>query len=129
MIILHELVTLKDKVVGKAKSAEKEIELNKPGGFNIMILNNPVTPFEVVVEALMSVLGLSEAEAHKRMMRAHKGGWACVATYGSKDVAETKANAIERAAANNKGYDRYRKFVKYNGPWPLDVEVMEAGGD
>lgn len=126
MSLLQELVELQTK--GKAKATEKEIELNKPGGFNIMILNNPVTPFEVVVEALMSVLGLSESQAYKRMMRAHKGGWSCVATFGSKDIAETKATAIERAAAKNTNYDHYRQFTKFKDPWPLDVEVMEADG-
>jgi ATP-dependent Clp protease adapter protein ClpS len=105
----------------------KELPLNDPTGWNVMILNNPVTPAEVVVEAIMAAVGLSKPAAMKRMLRAHKGGWVVVATYGSKDMAETVASKIENHAAANGGYDHYRQFVKHNGPWPLDTEVMKAG--
>lgn len=118
---LDELIDLKDK------TGVKEVPIDKPGAFNVMILNNHVTPFEVVVEALMAGIGLSEAEATKRMMRAHKTGWAAVAAYASSDVAETVASKIERSANTNDRYEKYRKFNKHKGPWPLDTEVMEAG--
>ena len=124
MTILKELFDVIDKV----KSIPKEMELDAPGGFNVMILNNPVTPAEVVVEALMSSVGLSKSAAMKRMMRTHRNGWHCVATYSSKDVAETVANKIEKHAGANTNYDHYRKYVKFNDPWPLDTEIMEADG-
>lgn len=116
----------------------QEIELDKPGGFNVVLLNDKVTPYEVVVEALMSVLGLSHQGAMKRMMRAHRGGWYVVATYASSDVAETMADRLTMHCRSNKNYDRYRSMPGvprypngpggYQGPWPTTFEVMEAGG-
>jgi ATP-dependent Clp protease adapter protein ClpS len=114
----------------------KEIELDKPGGFNVMLLNDPVTPAEVVVEALMSVLGLSQQGAIKRMMRAHRGGWHVVATYASADIAESVANKLTNHCHHNTNYDHYRtnpnvpKYPRgpggYQGDWPTQFEVMEA---
>jgi ATP-dependent Clp protease adapter protein ClpS len=126
MKLLQELETIIRPP--KMTASPKEVELNKPGGFNVMILNNPVTPFQVVQEALMSSVGLSSAKAQERMMRAHKGGWACVATYASNDVAETVANKITQHAAANDRYDHIKQYQKFTGPWPLDTEVMEADG-
>ena len=126
MNLLQELETIMRPPKMTAKP--KEVELNKPGGFNVMILNNPVTPFQVVQEALMSAVGLSPAKAAERMMRAHKGGWACVATYASSDVAETVANKITQHAASNDRYDHIKRYQRFTGPWPLDTEVMEADG-
>lgn len=117
--------------------SQQEIELNKPGGFNIVALNDPVTPVEVVVEAIMSVIGLSAQQAFERVMTAHRGGWSVVATYASGDVAETKANQLNQHAKNNSNYDHYRTMPGiprsprgpggHQGPWPITFEVMEAG--
>jgi ATP-dependent Clp protease adapter protein ClpS len=115
------------KEVTRPAAAPQEVPIDEPGGFTVMILNNPVTPFEVVVEALMHGAGLSEGEAVRRMLRAHLGGWAAVAAYGSKDVAETVASAIEAHARGNGGYEQYRPLSGHVGPWPLDAEVREAG--
>ena len=108
-----------------------EIPLNEPGGFNVVILNDPVTPAEVVVEALVSAVGLSRGDAMRRMMKAHRGGWRVVATYASSDVAETIAERIMAHAQSNTNYDHYRRYIPPRGyfdPWPLRAEVMEAGG-
>jgi ATP-dependent Clp protease adapter protein ClpS len=113
--------------VNAPKAVVKEIPLNEPGGFNVMILNNEVTPFQVVIEALVSAVGLSGGEAAKRMMAAHTNGWVAVAAYGSKDIAESVASNIERHAMSNQNYDNLRRYVKHNGPWPLDTEVMVSG--
>jgi ATP-dependent Clp protease adapter protein ClpS len=119
-----------------AKST-KEIPMNKPGGFNVVLLNDKITPGEVVIDAVMSVLGLSSAEATRRVMKAHKGGWHVVATYASADVAETKAELLMAHCRGNKNYDHYRTMPgipKYpngpggfHGPWPTTFDVMEAG--
>lgn len=106
---------------------EATVPVEVPGGATVMLLNNPVTPFEVVLEALMSATGLSHAEAYKRMMKCHQNGWHPVASYGSVDVAQTVADKITRHAAANGRYERYRPLVKHMGPWPLDTEVMDAG--
>ena len=104
----------------------KEVPLHVPGGATVMILNDPVTPAEVVIEAIVYGTGLSSAEAFKRMMQAHQGGWAAIAAYGSRDLAETVASKIENHARSNTKYDHYRKIVKHSGPWPLAVEVMDS---
>lgn len=119
----------------------KEIELDKPGGFNIVLLNDNITPYEVVLEALQSVLELSRQSAYERMMRAHRGGWHVVATYASSDVAETMAERLMDHCRSNTNYDYYRRDSNdslipryphgprgYHDPWPTTFEVMEAGG-
>lgn len=108
--------------VVKSKDAPAEV----PGGATVMIMNDPVTPAEVVVEAIMYGTGLSKAAAMKRMMHAHRNGWVPIASYANKDIAESVASKIENHASNNKNYDHYRPYVKHNGPWPLAVEVMDA---
>lgn len=106
---------------------KKEVPLNEPGGFTVVILNDPVTPAEVVVEAIMHATGLPQNEAFKRMMNAHQNGWVPIASYSSKDIADTVASKIETHAYNNKNYDHYKQYTKHNGPWPLTAEVMQAG--
>jgi ATP-dependent Clp protease adapter protein ClpS len=108
---------------------QQEVPVNLPGGFTVMILNDNMTPAEVVVEAIVASTGLSESEATKRMMRAHRGGWAPIASYASKDMAETVADRMMRHAQQNTNYDHYRRhphFRNFNGPWPLTAEVRDA---
>lgn len=122
---VNELLT-EVETVDKKPSA-KEVPIDKPGGFNVMVLNNDVTPGQVVVEALMHGIGITAEEAIKRMMKIHKTGWSAVAAYASRDLAETVANKIEKHAAGNTRYDAARQLNGHKGPWPLDTEVMEAG--
>jgi len=105
---------------------KQEVPLYVPGGATVVVLNDNVTPFEVVIEAIMHGTHLSEAEATKRMMAAHKNGWAAVASYGSRDLAETVAHKIEEHAAHNPNYDHYKQHTGHHGPWPLTCEVMDA---
>ena len=124
---LHEVADVVIDKDNKTRGVEKELPLNDPSGWNVMIMNNNVTPAEVVVEAIMAAVKISQGEAMKRMMAAHQNGWVAVAAYGSKDMADTVASKIESHAHNNKSYDHYRQFTKHVGPWPLDTEVMKAG--
>ena len=105
---------------------KSEVPLHIPGGATVMILNDPVTPAEVAVEAVMHGTGLSLEEAARRVMRAHNGGWAPVASYSSRDVAESVADKIMSHARANTRYDHYRRFVNHQGPWPFTAEVMDA---
>mgnify|MGYP003337153913 CR=1 FL=1 len=119
-----------DKPKTVAPPAEKEKPTDKPGGFTLMILNDGFTPFEVVIEAVVSVVGLSRSEAEKRVRQAHEGGWAAIKSYASRDVAETIAHGVMRHAQQNSRYDHYRRhahFKNFRGPWPLTAEVVEAG--
>jgi len=121
---LFEIETI--DVVKNPTVASTEIPLNKPGGFTVVILNDNVTPAEVVVEAIMYATGFSEAEAWKRMTAAHKGGWTPIAAYSSYDIAESVADKIMRHAQQNSNYDHYRRISRFNGPWPLTAEVMDS---
>lgn len=112
-----------DRVVAPV-ATEAPIEV--PGGATVMLLNNHVTPFEVVLEALMFGTGLAHAECYRRMMKTHTNGWHPIASYGSADIAQSVADKITRHAAANGTYEKYRPIVKHSGPWPLDTEVMDA---
>lgn len=122
---LHEIVDTPTRA--KVKVAEP---VYRPGGATVVILNDDYTPFEVVIEAIVASTNLSESEATKRMMAAHNKGWSPIASYASKDVAESVAAKIEAHARSNKNYDHYRQhphFKKFgNGPWKLAAEVMDA---
>ncbi len=126
--IRHYINILEDTgVLDRERVIQKqEVPLHVPGGATVVVLNDHVTPFEVAVEAVAASTGLSESEASTRMMKAHKQGWAAVAAYANKDIAESVAYKIMRHARGNTNYDHYRRFVKHIGPWPLTAEVMDA---
>ena len=114
-------------VLDREKVTQKqEVPLHVPGGATVVVLNDHVTPFEVAVEAVVAATGLSTSEASKRMMRAHTQGWAAVAAYANRDIAETIAEKIMQHARSNTNYDQYRRFTGHTGPWPLHAEVMDA---
>ena len=109
----------------------EEVPLHIPGGFTVCIQNDPITPFQVVIEAVVAATGLDVGEATRRMMQAHTSGLAPVAAYASRDVAETRANQIEQHARSNRRWDELRRLVPPRGwfqPWPLQTEVLDAGG-
>ena len=111
---------------------QQEVPLHVPGGATVVILNDPVTPFEVVIEAVVAGTGLSPDEAARRVHHSHREGWSPVASYASVDMAETVASRIEQHARGNTRYDHYRPNIPhqgrrgFNGPWPLACEVMDA---
>lgn len=127
--ILNELEVKDPAVVKPPARQTEEIPLNQPGGFNVIILNDPVTPAEVVVDAVSTAVGISREQAWSRMDSAHRTGWAVVATYAQSDVAETVAERIMQHARANTKYDHYRPYIPPRGyfdAWPLTAEVMEA---
>jgi ATP-dependent Clp protease adapter protein ClpS len=63
----------------------------KPSRYVVNLHNCDYTEGTVVAQVLMSVFGLSGEKAFTAMMTAHDHGLSTVASYGSKDVAETKA--------------------------------------
>jgi len=99
----------------------------KPGGATVVILNDNVTPVEVVIEAIMAATSLSESEAYQKMITAHTGGWSAIKSYPSVDQAETVATNIQVHAENNTRYDHYRASSNHKGPWPLTTDVMDIG--
>lgn len=108
-----------------------EVPLHIPGGFTVCIQNDHITPFQVVIEAIVAATGMDIGEATNRMLRAHTSGLAPVAAYASRDVAETRASQIEQHARSNDRWDEIRPHIPPRGfydPWPLQTEVLDAGG-
>ena len=114
-------VTDKPPVKEPAKEADK-----KPGGANVMLLNDPKTPGMLVIEAVCHATKIGTEEAIRRVLKANKEGWSIVATYGTRDQAETVAKKILDYVHGDNRYDMYRSIVKHTGKWPLAVEVMDA---
>jgi ATP-dependent Clp protease adaptor protein ClpS len=62
----------------------------RPRLYKVILLNDDYTPREFVVVVLRAVFRMSEDQAHRVMMTAHRRGVCVVAVY-IKDVAESKA--------------------------------------
>ena len=84
----------------KAKPKTKRPRLHK-----VVLLNDDYTPREFVVTVLKAVFRMSEDQAYRVMMTAHKRG-ACVVAVYTKDVAETKAKEGTEAG-RRLGYPLY----------------------
>lgn len=62
----------------------------RPKLHKVILVNDDFTPREFVVRVLQAEFKMSEDEAHKVMITAHRRG-VCVVAVFTKDVAETKA--------------------------------------
>jgi ATP-dependent Clp protease adaptor protein ClpS len=65
-------------------------KLKRPSLHKVILINDDYTPREFVVVVLKGEFGLSEDQAYRVMITAHRQGVCVVAVY-TKDVAETKA--------------------------------------
>ena len=74
----------------------------RPRLHKVILLNDDFTPREFVVTVLKAVFRMSEDQANRVMMTAHRRG-ACVVAVYTKDVAETKASEGTEAG-RGKGY-------------------------
>jgi len=86
-------VTPKTKVVPKTE---------RPRLHKVILINDDYTPREFVVAVLKGEFRMSEDQAHKVMITAHRRG-ACVVAVFAKDVAESKATRATDAG-RAKGY-------------------------
>jgi ATP-dependent Clp protease adaptor protein ClpS len=68
----------------------------------VILVNDDYTPREFVVSVLQGEFRMSEEQAYRVMMTAHRRG-ACVVAVFTRDVAETKA-ARATEAGRRKGY-------------------------
>jgi ATP-dependent Clp protease adaptor protein ClpS len=68
----------------------------------VILLNDDYTPREFVVSVLKAVFRMSEEQAYRVMITAHKRG-ACVVAVFTRDVAETKATQATDLG-RSKGY-------------------------
>jgi ATP-dependent Clp protease adaptor protein ClpS len=90
-----------DDIITK-QTGKTEIKTERPKLHKVILLNDDYTPREFVVSVLKAEFRMSESQALRVMMTAHRRG-ACVVAVFTKDVAEAKAtNATD--AARKQGY-------------------------
>ena len=89
-----------DTVVKPRTKTKTEVE--RPKLHKVILVNDDFTPREFVVMVLMAEFRMTEDQAHKVMITAHKLG-SCVVAVFTKDVAETKATRATDAG-RVKGY-------------------------
>ncbi len=77
-----------DTLVKPRVRAKPKVE--RPKLYKVILLNDDYTPREFVVRVLKAEFRLSEDQAHRVMITAHRRG-VCVVAVFTKDVAETKA--------------------------------------
>ena len=83
-------------------SAKDEIKVDRPRLHKVILVNDDFTPREFVVMVLKAEFRMSEDQALRVMMTAHRRGVCVVAVY-AQDIAETKATRATEAG-RSKGY-------------------------
>ena len=78
------------------------VQTERPRLHKVILLNDDFTPREFVVRLLKAEFRMSEDQAYKVMITAHRRGVCVVAVY-TKDIAETKATRATDAG-RAKGY-------------------------
>lgn len=66
------------------------LKVERPKLYKVILLNDDFTPREFVVRVLKAEFRMSEDQAHRVMITAHRRG-VCVVAVFTRDVAETKA--------------------------------------
>ena len=88
--------------INTTPTAKDELEVEGPRLHKVILVNDDYTPREFVVLVLKAEFRVSEDQAMRVMITAHRRG-ACVVAVYTKDVAEAKAtNATD--AGRSKGY-------------------------
>ena len=77
-------------------------KLARPKLYKVILINDDYTPREFVTMILKAEFRMTEDQAHKVMITAHRRG-VCVVAVFTKDVAETKATRATDAG-RAKGY-------------------------
>jgi ATP-dependent Clp protease adaptor protein ClpS len=87
--------------VTKPKTRVKT-KVERPRLHKVILVNDDYTPREFVVAILKAEFRMTEDQAHKVMITAHRRG-VCVVAVFAKDIAETKATRATDAG-RAKGY-------------------------
>ena len=69
-----------------------ELKVARPRLYKVILVNDDYTPREFVVMILKGEFRMTEEQAYRVMMTAHRRG-VCVVAVFTRDVAETKATA------------------------------------
>jgi ATP-dependent Clp protease adaptor protein ClpS len=91
---------MSDTVITPRTGTRPKIE--RPKLYKVILLNDDYTPREFVTRVLKAEFRLSEDQAHRVMITAHRKG-VCVVAVFTKDVAETKATRATDAG-KSQGY-------------------------
>jgi len=70
--------------------ARAKPKIERPKLYKVLLINDDYTPREFVVTVLKAVFRISEDQAYRVMITAHRRGTCVVAVY-TRDIAETKA--------------------------------------
>ena len=79
-----------------------KVKTERPRLHKVILVNDDFTPREFVVTVLKAEFRMTEDQAHKVMITAHRKG-ACVVAVFAQDIAETKATRATDAG-RAKGY-------------------------
>ena len=90
-----------DEIVTRP-NIKDEIKVERPRLHKVILVKDDYTPREFVVTVLKAVFRMSEDQAARVMITAHRRG-TCVVAVFTKDVAETKATN-QTDAGRRKGY-------------------------
>jgi len=82
--------------------AKVRTKTQRPRLHKVILVNDDYTPREFVVAVLKGEFGMSEDQAYRVMLTAHRRGVCVVAVY-ARDIAETKATRATDAG-RSKGY-------------------------
>jgi ATP-dependent Clp protease adaptor protein ClpS len=91
-----------DNKVITTPNAKDEIKVERPRLHKVILVNDDYTPRDFVVTVLKAVFRMSESQALRVMITAHRRG-TCVVAVFTKDVAEAKATHATDAG-RSKGY-------------------------
>ena len=90
-----------DDILIKPRTKTKP-KAERPKLHKVILLNDDFTPREFVVTVLKAEFSMTEDQAHRVMITAHRRG-VCVVAVFTRDVAETKAQRVTDAG-KAKGY-------------------------
>ena len=76
---------------------EKPI-LKEPPMYAVLLLNDDITPMDMVVQVLQQIFGKSQSDAVGLMLHIHNTGKGICGIY-TKDIAETKVLQVEHMAS------------------------------
>ena len=94
--------TMNDTVTKPKTRTRTRTKVERPKLHKVILINDDYTPREFVTMVLKAEFRMTEDQAYKVMITAHKLG-ACVVAVFTKDVAETKATRATDAG-RAKGY-------------------------
>lgn len=107
--------------VAKPKTGVKT-KTERPRLHKVILVNDDFTPREFVVTVLKAEFRMTEDQAHKVMITAHRRG-VCVVAVFTKDVAETKATRATDAG-RAKATRRCSRRTRRNGRFAPSPETI-----